>query len=130
MNIIVQKLKKDSVRSPEAMAEKYYSLLSELNDFRLTEREIQLIAFTAVKGNITDSTNRNDFCLMYNTSIPTINNIVSKLKKFGILVKNNDSSNNKQIVVNPKINLDFSKNLHLVISLKHDETTNVNQSQQ
>lgn len=129
MNIIVQKLKKDSVRSPEAMAEKYYSLLSELNDFRLTEREIQLIAFTAVKGNITDSINRNDFCLMYNTSIPTINNIVSKLKKFGILVKNNDSSNNKQIVVNPKINLDFSKNLHLVISLKHDETANVNQSQ-
>lgn len=118
MNIIVQKLKKDSVRSPEAMAEKYYSLLSELNDFGLTEREIQLIAFTAVKGNITDSVNRTDFCSLYQTSVPTINNIVSKLKKFGILVKNEK----KEIVVNAKINLDFSKDLHLVISLKHNET--------
>lgn len=30
-------------------AERYYSLISSLNDLRLTERELQLVAFTAIR---------------------------------------------------------------------------------
>jgi hypothetical protein len=55
---------------------------------------------------------REDFCSLYNSSFPTINNIVSKLKRTGILVKVG-----KQIVVNPRIALDFSKPLILQITL-------------
>ncbi len=48
---IVQKLKKRH-SLPIEIAIKYYSLLSTINDLKLTEREIQLVAFTALKGNI------------------------------------------------------------------------------
>jgi hypothetical protein len=106
-----QKLAKsndDSLR----LAQKYYALISALNELSLTEREVQLIAYTAVKGSISFARVREDFCTTYNSSFPTINNMVSKLKKSFILVKQG-----KQIVVNPRIALDFSKPLVLQITL-------------
>jgi hypothetical protein len=103
--IIVQKLRKKEIDSL-SVAKRYYSILSAINDLNLTEREIQLIAFTAIKGNISYSTNREEFCKLYNSSSPTINNIISKLKKIGIFVK--DAS---KIKVNPKILLPFENNI-------------------
>lgn len=103
----IQKLVKKE-ENPLSVARRYYSILSAVNDLHLTEREIQLIAFTAIKGNISYSTNREEFCKLYNSSSPTINNIISKLKKLGIFVK--DAS---KIKVNPKILLNFENNLIL-----------------
>jgi hypothetical protein len=108
---IVQKLKKEE-KDSLAVARRYYSILSAVNDLRLTEREIQLVAFTAIKGNISYSTNREEFCKLYSSSSPTINNIISKLKKIGILVK--DAS---KIKVNPKILLPFDSNIVLETKL-------------
>ena len=48
---IVQRLK-TSIEGSIAMAEKYYRILSAVNNLKLTKREIQLIAFAAIKGNI------------------------------------------------------------------------------
>lgn len=104
---IVQKLKKGE-NDTLSMARRYYSILSAVNDLHLTEREIQLIAFTAIKGNISYSTNREEFCKLYNSSSPTINNIISKLKKIGVFVK--DAS---KIKVNPKILLNFENDIIL-----------------
>jgi len=119
----IQKLEKDSSNRLEK-AQRYYALISALNNLFLTEREIQLIAFSAVRGSISFATVREDFCTLYNSSFPTINNIVSKLKRSHILIKQG-----KQIVVNPAIALDFSKPLILQITLTvnneqyHGETT-------
>lgn len=96
------------------LAQRYYKLLSAMSNSGLTDREIQLMAFTAVKGNISYSTNREDFCKMYNSTSPTINNIISKLKKLGLLVK--DGS---KVKVHPTYLLDFNKDLTLVIQLQH-----------
>ena len=49
------------------------------------------------------------------TTTATINNIVSKLKKQFIFLKNDG-----KIEVNPVIVLDFKKNLNLVIKLTHE----------
>lgn len=103
--IIVQKLKKQE-KDTLAVARRYYSILSAVNDLHLTEREIQLIAFTAIKGNISYSTNREEFCALYKSSSPTINNIISKLKKLGVFTK--DAS---KIKVNPKILLNFENDI-------------------
>jgi hypothetical protein len=111
--LIVQRLKK-SVTDQYASAEKYYSLLSTLNNLKLTPKEIQLIAFTAIKGNISYINIREEFCIKYNTTPPTINNMISKLKKVGIIVK--DGS---KVKVNPLIILNFEKNIVLQISLTH-----------
>lgn len=107
----IQKLEKATSNRLE-LAQNYYALISALNSLFLTEREIQLIAFSAVRGSISYATVREDFCSLYNSSFPTINNIVSKLKKTHVLVKIG-----KQIVVNPRIALDFSKPLILQITL-------------
>ena len=115
--MIVQKLKRD-VSTDMELAEKYYSILSAINNLHLTEREIQLIAFTAIKGNITFANVREEFCKTYKSTSPTINNIVSKLKRFGIFIKENG-----KVKVNPIISIDFKKDLTLDIKLVHEEAT-------
>jgi hypothetical protein len=107
----IQKLEKN-LSDSFTLAQHYYSILSSLNDLGLTEREIQLIAFAAVRGSISYATVREEFCSKYNSSFPTINNIVSKLKKSKIFVKKG-----KYIVINPVIALDFTKPLILQITL-------------
>lgn len=119
--IIVQKLKK-AVDTDMQLAEKYYSVLSVVNNLRLTEREIQLIAFTAIKGNITYANVREEFCNTYNSTSPSINNIISKLKKVGIFIKENG-----KVKVNPVIVLDFKNDLILNIKLEHEATINVSE---
>lgn len=116
----VQKLSKDS-RNRLELAQKYYSVISALNSLNLTEREIQLIAFSAVKGSISFARVREEFCETYQSSFPTINNMVSKLKKSFVLIKQG-----KQIVVNPRIALDFSKPLILQITLTLNENIHTN----
>jgi hypothetical protein len=114
--IIIQRLKKD-VDNNFILAEKYYSILSAINSLGLTQREIQLVSFTAIKGNITYANVREEFCKRYNTTSPTINNIISKLKKLGIFIKESG-----KVKINPILIIDFDKNLTLEIKLEHGET--------
>jgi hypothetical protein len=120
--IIVQRLKKD-ISSDMELAMKYYSVLSAINNLGLTEREIQLISFTAIKGNITYANVREEFCKTYNSTSPSINNIISKLKKVGIFIKENG-----KVKVNPIIVVDFRNDLTLEIKLVHGQT-NINVSE-
>ena len=115
--MIVQRLKK-IVDSDIELAMTYYSVLSAINNLHLTEREIQLISFTAIKGNITYANVREEFCKTYNSTSPSINNIISKLKKVGIFIKENG-----KVKVNPIISIDFTKDLTLDIKLIHGEAT-------
>jgi TATA-box binding protein (TBP) (component of TFIID and TFIIIB) len=78
-----------------------------------------LISFTAIKGNITYANVREEFCKTFNSTSPSINNIISKLKKVGIFVKENG-----KVKVNPIIVIDFSKDLTLDIKLVHGEAIN------
>ena len=110
---IVQRLK-TSIEGSIAMAEKYYRILSAVNNLKLTKREIQLIAFAAIKGNISYANIRKEFCETYDSTSPAINNIISKLKKMGIFV--NDGT---KVKVNPIILLNFEKNIVLQITLTH-----------
>ena len=110
---IVQRLKK-SVKDDIALAEKYYRILSSINDLKLTNREVQLIAFAAIKGNISYANIRQEFCTIYDSTSPAINNIISKLKKMGVFVKDGT-----KVKVNPLILLNFEKDIILQISLVH-----------
>jgi hypothetical protein len=110
---IVQRLK-TSVTDNYALAEKYYRLLSAVNDLKLTNREVQLIAFTAIKGNISYANIRKEFCDKYDSTPPAINNIISKLKKMGVFVKDGT-----KVKVNPVILLNFEKDIVLQITILH-----------
>lgn len=110
---ITQKLKNKS-EDKYLLAEKYYSILSAVNNLKLTQREIQLIAFTAIRGNISYANIRKEFCEKYDSTSPTINNIISKLKKLGIFIKDGT-----KVKVNPIIILPFDKDITLEIKLVH-----------
>jgi hypothetical protein len=120
--MIIQKLKR-SIDTDIELAMLYYSILSSINNLKLTEREIQLISFTAIKGNITYANVREEFCRTYNSTSPSINNIISKLKRVGIFIKENG-----KVKVNPIITIDFNKDLTLDIKLVHGEA-NINVSE-
>lgn len=113
-NTYIKQSLKTVQKDEYSLAEKYYSILSAVNSLHLTEREIQLIAFTAIKGNISYANIREEFCKKHNTSSATINNIISKLKKVGIFIKDGG-----KIKVNPIINLSFQKDITLEIKLTH-----------
>lgn len=115
MKVILQKLKKEE-NSDYLLAERYYTLLSAVNDLKLTTREIQLIAFAAIKGNISYANIRQEFCEKYGTTNPSINNIISRLKKMGVLVKDGT-----KVKVNPKILLNFENDVTLEIRLVHGQ---------
>lgn len=106
-----QRFKKIEVTSLDR-AIRYYTILSALNDLKLTEREVQLIAFTAIKGNITHPKNKEEFCELYKSSTATINNMISRLKGIHILLRDNN-----KIKVNPQVILDFDKNNSILINL-------------
>lgn len=111
--VILQRLKRKEENNI-SLAEKYYTILSAVNNLNLTTREIQLVAFTAIKGNISYANIRQEFCEIYKTTSPTINNIISKLKKINVLVKDGT-----KVKVNNMIVLDFTKDITLEIKLTH-----------
>lgn len=113
MKTILQKLRRVEV-DDYLMAERYYTLLSAVNNLKLTQRELQLIAFTAIRGNISYANIRKDFCEKYGTTNPSINNIISRLKKLGILVKDGT-----KVKVNSQILLNFEHDITLEIRLVH-----------
>lgn len=115
--MIVQKIKTTN-QDLLLIAQKYYGILSVINNLELTEREIQLVAFTAVKGNITYANVREEFCKKYSTSTSTINNIISKLKKLGLFIKEQG-----KVKVNPVIVLDFKEHVTLEIKLEYEQAS-------
>jgi hypothetical protein len=116
MKTIVQKISKN-ILDEFALAEKYYSIISIINNLNLTQREIELVAYTSIVGNITQPKFRQEFCDLYNTSNATINNMTSKLRKMYVMVKAG-----KNVKINPILILDFNSNLNLVITFNHGET--------
>jgi len=112
---VLQRIKRPEENAYD-LAEKYYKIISVVNNLKLTEREVQLVAYTAIKGNISYASNRNEFCEKYESSEATVNNIISKLKRIGVLVKDGNKTK-----VNPVILLDFNKQLTLEIKLLHGD---------
>lgn len=95
-----------------SLAERYYSIISIINNLKLTQREIQLVAFTSIKGNISYANNMKEFCEKYKSTSHTIYNIISKLKKIGVLIKDGT-----KIKTNPAICLSFNNDITLEIKL-------------
>jgi len=116
---VIQKIKKQ-FDSPIEVAIKYYTILSILNDLKLTEREIQILAFTATRGSISSGGKKEEFIEMFNSSKPTIGNLIYALggKGKGLLKRVN-----KKMRVIPEISLDFSGDLILQLHFENGKET-------
>ena len=111
--MIVQRLKV-KIGSPYSLAERYYALLSVVNDLKLTQRDVQFLAFMATGEGISVE-RKDDFCKQYSTTLATVSNIMHKLKKKNMLVK--EAS---KLVINSSIALDFTKDIEINIVFKHE----------
>jgi len=110
--VVIQKLRKRNKDEYE-VAECYYGLLSSLNNLKLTERERQLVAFMAIHKAIPYSEMKNKFCERYKgTSEQTISNMISRLKKTKVIVKEKG-----RLRVHPDIALTFNEGIVLQITL-------------
>lgn len=109
--VLVQKLAKHYDKKLDT-AIAYYSLLSTLQELNLQRREIELLAFTAVRGTITPPAARREFTERFGSSLATIENVKGKLIRKDLLRKTGDMYR-----VNPAIALDFSRPIVMQINL-------------
>ena len=112
--LIVQKIEKKCVTDID-QAIKYYTVLFSLNDMYPSLKQVELLAFTAVRGTITSSGARKEFIERFYSSPQSMENIKCKLVKRGWLVKVEG-----KIKVNPVLEMDFSEDLFIQIKLFKD----------
>lgn len=115
MKVIVQKIRRE-VASDVEKAIKYYSVLLALNQVKLPQKQLYLLAFTAARGSITSPWARKEFVGMFDSSLASLENMKQELVKAGFLVQTD-----MKYRVNPKIAMDFSKDIQLQINLVGSE---------
>lgn len=97
-----KKFKKE-LDSKKKIAYIYFSILSVLNNLNLAERELELLSYIGNRGTISSIESKTEYTKIYNISIATLNNVISKLYSKKLLIKNDG-----RIVINPKVDIDFS----------------------
>lgn len=115
----VQKIVRDETELID-IAIKYYSMLSILQELNLPVRQVQLLAFTAIRGTITPLAAREEFVKMFSSSLASIENMKGKLYKQNLLVLSKD-----MYKVNPLIIPDFTQDVYvfqITINLKDDNS--------
>jgi hypothetical protein len=125
VKLIVQKLQRKLPSNIEK-AIMYYSILSVVNNLKLTVKQVELLAFTSVRGTITSPSARSEFVEMFDSSLQSLENIKNKLKRKGWLVEVD-----KKYRVNPRVNLDFTRDIVLQINLvlRYDETNTARETE-
>ena len=111
MKVIVQKIQR-KVDSDIDKAVKYYTVIFALNNIKIPQKQLYLLAYTAARGSITSPAARSEFVRMFDSSLASLENMKQELVKAGLLVKID-----RKYKVNPKLALDFSNNVVLQINL-------------
>lgn len=115
--MIVQKIKK-VYESPVQVAIRYYSILSQIGEWKLPKSQIYLLAFTAVRGTISSGGAKESFVREFSSSVASIGNMISMLSERKLLVKKEGKT-----VVNPQILLDFSKPIIVQFHISYESKT-------
>lgn len=111
MSLAVQRIKK-KLSSQLAVAIRYYSIMSILGEWKLTPRQIELLAFTAVRGTMSSGGAKETFIQTFNSSMGTIANMKGELIKKKLLIEKD-----KRVVVNPQVCLNFNSPVILQLHL-------------
>lgn len=114
MEAVIRKIKRD-LPSDIEKGIKYYSILSIMSDMKLRKKELELLAFVSVKGNITHPSLRAEFIRIFDSSSQSLENTKSRLRKKKWLV-NIDG----KCKVNPRVNLDLTKDVILQINIVNE----------
>lgn len=96
------------------LAIKWYGIISVLNDFKWAPLEIKLMAFTAIKGDISSGGRKDAFCELFGSSKGSVTNTISALYKGHFLIKDEG-----KIKVHPQLVLNFEADILSQIKLLH-----------
>jgi len=94
--------------NPYDLALTYCTIILALEGEHLPKKELELLAFTIVRGKINPFTTKNDFAQMYKSTLFSINNMISRLTRKGYLIKEKNI-----ISPNPSLKLDFTEGFFL-----------------
>lgn len=108
INITLKKSYEDKYK----IAQSYFRVILGVLGEDFSPKELELLSFIAVRGNILTTTSRKDFIDMYKTTQATINNTLGRLKKRGFVLKENGRT-----FVNPKIFSGLNKEISINITL-------------
>ena len=113
--VVVQKIQAE-VDSDLQKAIKYYSILCAVKGIKLSRRQLELLSFIAVKGTISSPAVRKEFVDTFKSSLASLENLKGKLVRKGWLVEVD-----RKYRVNPRLLIDFSKDIILQINLLDSE---------
>jgi hypothetical protein len=109
--VVVQKLNKKET-SELQLAIRYFTIVAAVSDIHLTTKQIELLAFTAVKGTISSGGARKDFVEVFDSSKGSLENMKHLLIKKGFIVK----QDGKYKIV-PSLALNFKDSIVLQVNL-------------
>jgi hypothetical protein len=95
------------------LVRRYYAVLFELNDIKITNNQLNLIAYCAINGTISTPPVRDEFRRLFNVPKHSLYNMSGVLTKKGIFVKGED----KKIRVNPAILPNFKADA-IILTIK------------
>lgn len=96
---------------------KFFEIVSIVNSLGFTELDSSVIAYISSKGSIKGVKDKEELCSYFGIkSIPSLNNILSKVKRKKFIIK--DSQGYK---VNPYFNNIDYKNLKLNLTFTYEE---------
>lgn len=96
----IRKEFKDKIKAGIA----WFTFITTINDISLTNRELQLLSFINMRGTISSTSSKDEFCKIFDSSPATVSNMVSKLSKLKLLVKEKSKTR-----VNKTLKVDFDK---------------------
>ena len=82
----VQKFK-PTIDSEFEVAKRYYAVVSGVSELSLTDMELNLLAYMAVKGSISNTNVKSNFCEAFLSTEKSVNNVINRLTKRGLLYK-------------------------------------------
>ncbi len=103
-----------SYSSEFEVAKKYYTIIFGLNDIHISRNELNLVAFSAVHGTLSSSPIKQRFCKEFNAPLASIYNMIARLKKLNILLKDKDN----KIRINPVILPNFADHTDIILVVK------------
>jgi hypothetical protein len=103
----------------------WFKFITALSNIKVSNRELELLAFINYRGTISSVSAKEEFCKMFDSSVGTISNMAARLLKpdMKLLVKEKG-----KIRVNPELRVDFKNDLivRMFIDVKPTITTNGN----
>lgn len=115
--IIIQRFKNECLDDFD-LVKRYYKIVLGINNIHVTEKELNLICYSALHGTISTPPVRDGFIKMFDIPLASMYNMSAKLQKRGVFIKGDDG----KIKVHPSISPSFEYGkLLLVINLNVKE---------